>query len=317
MTALTPVYWLIGIVFGTAAWRAAFSRDNPKRVTTAAFWSLLAVLFLAGDWLPHALTGALVIALAVIAGFGGVGQSPRDPPDTVRRAASTARLGNRLFLPAAIVPPVVAVGFLLLSQLQRDGAPLFDKQALAIIPLAFAALVGLAVGCRMLRESPRVALQESHGLLDALSWALVLPLVLAVLGAVFTRSGVGDAVAQLVGMAIPTESAFACVVAYAVGMALFTIVMGNAFAAFPVMTAGVALPLLVGRHGAEVGSLVAIGMLSGYCGTLLTPMAANFNIVPAALLELRDQNAVIRMQVATALPLLALNVALMYFIVFR
>jgi uncharacterized membrane protein len=317
VTALTPVYWLIGFVFATAAWRAARSATNPKRATTATFWSLLALLFVAGDWLPHAVSGALVVALAVIAGFRGIAQSRRDPPDVERRAANTSRLGNRLFLPAALVPPVVAALFLALSQLERDGVPLLDKQALAIIPLALAALVALAVGCHMLRESPRVALRESHGLLDALGWALVLPLVLAVLGAVFNKSGVGDAVAQLVGMAIPTESAFACVVAYAVGMALFTIVMGNAFAAFPVMTAGVALPLLVGRHGAEVGSLVAIGMLSGYCGTLLTPMAANFNIVPAALLELRDQNGVIRMQVATALPLLALNVALMYFIVFR
>ena len=33
----------------------------------------------------------------------------------------------------------------------------------------------------------------------------------------------------------------------------------------------------------------AIGMLAGFCGTLMTPMAANFNIVPAALLELKDQ----------------------------
>ncbi len=169
----------------------------------------------------------------------------------------------------------------------------------------------------MLREPPRVAVREAHGLLDALGWALVLPLVLAMLGAVFTKAGVGDVVARLVGMGIPVGNAFACVAAYALGMAAFTIVMGNAFAAFPVMTAGVALPLLVGRHGAEPGSLVALGMLSGYCGTLLTPMAANFNIVPAALLELQDKNAVIRMQVATALPLLALNVALMYFIAFR
>jgi uncharacterized membrane protein len=39
--------------------------------------------------------------------------------------------------------------------------------------------------------------------------------------------------------------------------------------------------------------------------------------VPAALLELKDPNAVIRQQVMTALPLLACNIALMYFIVFR
>ena len=56
----------------------------------------------------------------------------------------------------------------------------------------------------------------------------------------------------------------------------------------------------------------AVGMFSGYCGTLMTPMAANFNIVPAALLELPDKNAVIKIQVATAIPLLMANIAIMY-----
>ena len=45
-------------------------------------------------------------------------------------------------------------------------------------------------------------------------------------------------------------------------------------------------------------------------------MAANFNIVPVALLELSDKHAVIRAQVATALPLLACNVLLMYWLAF-
>lgn len=310
MTALSPLYWLIAALFATAAWRAAHARENARRASTALFWALLAIVFAAGDWMPHAVTGALVVLVALIAGFGGVRAAARTPLDPARRAASVARLGNRLFLPALLVP-LVTVALAVL------GRQFIDAQQASLLALATGCAVALAVGCAMLREPPRVAVREAHGLLDALGWALVLPLVLAMLGAVFTKAGVGDVVARLVGMGIPVGNAFACVAAYALGMAAFTVVMGNAFAAFPVMTAGVALPLLVGRHGAEPGSLVALGMLSGYCGTLLTPMAANFNIVPAALLELQDKNAVIRMQVATALPLLALNVALMYFIAFR
>ena len=99
-------------------------------------------------------------------------------------------------------------------------------------------------------------------------------------------------------------------------MALFTIVMGNAFAAFPVMTAAIGLPLLIDGHHGDPAVIAAIGMLSGFCGTLLTPMAANFNIVPAALLDLRDRNAVIRAQVGTALPLLAVNIALIVWLAF-
>jgi uncharacterized membrane protein len=98
-------------------------------------------------------------------------------------------------------------------------------------------------------------------------------------------------------------------------MALFTIVMGNGFAAFPVMTGGVGVPVLVGVFHANPAAMAAIGMFSGYCGTLMTPMAANFNIVPAALLELPDKNAVIRAQWPTALTVLVVNIFLLYFII--
>jgi uncharacterized membrane protein len=55
----------------------------------------------------------------------------------------------------------------------------------------------------------------------------------------------------------------------------------------------------------------------GFCGTLTTPMAANFNIVPAALLGLNDRYAVIKAQLPTAFLLLAANTVLMYALVFH
>jgi uncharacterized membrane protein len=48
----------------------------------------------------------------------------------------------------------------------------------------------------------------------------------------------------------------------------------------------------------------------------MTPMAANFNIVPAALLELPDKNAVIKVQVPTALSLLVVNILLLNWLMF-
>ncbi|MGF6934065.1 putative membrane protein [Paraburkholderia sp. UCT70] len=110
---------------------------------------------------------------------------------------------------------------------------------------------------------------------------------------------------------------FAVVAAYTFAMAIFTMIMGNAFAAFPVMTAGIGLPLIVHQFNGNPAILGAIGMLSGFCGTLMTPMAANFNIVPAALLELKDQNGVIQAQWPTALLLLIVNTILLYAFVFR
>jgi uncharacterized membrane protein len=100
-------------------------------------------------------------------------------------------------------------------------------------------------------------------------------------------------------------------------MAAFTMVMGNAFAAFPVMTAGVALPILIKHFGGDPAIIASIGMLSGFSGTLMTPLAANFNLVPPALLEIPDRYAVIKAQVPTALPLLLVNVVLMYVLAFR
>ena len=48
----------------------------------------------------------------------------------------------------------------------------------------------------------------------------------------------------------------------------------------------------------------------------MTPMAANFNVVPAALLEMQDKSGVITAQILTALPMLVINIGLMYFLAF-
>ena len=144
----------------------------------------------------------------------------------------------------------------------------------------------------------------------------ILPQMLASLGAVFALAGVGDVVGQIVSMAIPQGSLLGAVIAYGLGMALFTMVMGNAFAAFPVMTAAIGLPLLIRTYGGDPAIVCAIGMLAGFCGTLMTPMAANFNLVPAALLDLKDKHGVIKRQVGTAVPLLIVNIFLIYWLAF-
>src|SRR5690606_2691220 len=233
------------------------------------------------------------------------------------RGASARRLGNRLFIPALLIPVVAVLVAVPFADVELGGTRVFGAQLTTLVGLGVACVLAVIAALLLTRSTPGAAIEQSRRLLDAIGWAALLPLLLATLGSVFAATGVGEAVAGLIRMLIPVENRFVVVVAYALGMAAFTMVMGNAFAAFPVITAGVGLPLLVQMHGADAASLAAIGMLSGYCGTLLTPMAANFNLVPAALLELRDPNAVIRQQVATALPLLACNIVLMYFIVFR
>jgi uncharacterized membrane protein len=305
------LYVLAGVTFGAWALLSATDRSNTKRFGNAAFWGLLALSFLAGDRLGDFGNGMLVLGLVGLAGFGALGRG--DPPTTSpeERAASSAARGNKLFLPALIIPVAALAGTLLL----KDSG-LIDPKQVTLISLGLGVLLALAVCYAWLRPPTLAPLQEGRRLMDSVGWAAVLPQMLAALGAVFALAGVGEIVGGLAGRAIPQGSLFAAVAAYAIGMALFTMIMGNAFAAFPVITAAIGLPILIRGYGGDPAIVCAIGMLAGFCGTLMTPMAANFNIVPAALLDLKDRNGVIKAQVGTALPLLAANLLLIYFLAF-
>ena len=157
---------------------------------------------------------------------------------------------------------------------------------------------------------------EAKRLLEAIGWAFLLPHLLATLGLLFNQAGVGQAIAELAHQYLQLDSRLAACAAYALAMAGLTVVMGNAFAAFPVITAGLGIPLLIEQHDANPAVMAAIGMFCGYCGTLLTPMAANFNVVPVALLQLKDQYAVIKAQAPTALLLLCANIFLLDWLAF-
>ena len=307
MITLEYVYVLTGAM--AAAFALLSVRDG--RFGNAAFWGLLAASFLFGSWIGDFANGLIVIALAAVGGFNLMRKSA-DAPAQQERAANAQRRGNWLFAPALLVPIVALTGSL---TLKKTG--LIDPRQATLISLALGALVALAVCYVWLRPRPLAPLEEGRRLADTVGWAVVLPQMLAALGAVFALAGAGDAVGKLAAEVLPLGTPFAAVVTYCLGMALFTAVMGNAFAAFPVMTAGIGLPLIVHKFGGDPVIMSAIGMLAGFCGTLMTPMAANFNLVPAALLELPDRNGVIKAQLPTALLLLVANTGLMAALVYR
>ncbi len=314
MITLEHFYILIGLLFVFVAVMNLCDRSNPRRYTTALFWGLYALLYLAGEQLPSAFAGALMIAMALVAGFKGVAAGkPQVRPESERRASSE-QLGNRLFIPALLLPLVTMLCATVFKDVQFNGMLLLAEQHQTLVSLGCASVIAVAAACWLTRSTPLQGMREGRRLVDAMSWAVVLPHMLAVLGLLFTEAGVGKAVAHVTTTYIDMDSRFVAVAVFCIGMALFTVVMGNGFAAFPVMAGGVGIPVLVGVYGANPAVMAAIGMFSAYCGTLMTPMAANFNIVPAALLDLPDKNAVIRAQIPTALPLLAANVFLLYFL---
>jgi uncharacterized membrane protein len=314
---LEAIYLLLGAVLAAMAVLGALDHSNPRRFAAATFWGLLAVSFLFGSRLTDLASGVLVLAMVAIAGFGGLGRGAAHTTSPAERAQSAARLGDRLFLPALVIPAVTLLGALVLKSATIAGQPLIESRQATLVSLGLGAVAAVALAGALLRPPPLAPLQEGRRLLDQIGWAAVLPQMLAALGAVFALAGVGQAVSSLIGHVIPLDNRLAVVCAYTLGMAAFTMIMGNAFAAFPVMTAGIGLPLIVHRFGGDPAIMAAIGMLSGFCGTLMTPMAANFNIVPAALLELPDRYAVIKAQIPTALILLTVNTALMALLVFH
>jgi len=317
MIKLGAVYLLAGFVFGAFAVLSALDRNNPKRLGNATFWGLVATSFLAGDDLGDLGNGVLVLGLALIAGFGLLGRGQPATTSSEERRALSDRFGEKLFVPALALPVVVAFGVLVLKPLTLGGEPLLDPKQATLLSLALAAVVGVALALVLLRQPLISPLQEGRRLMDTVGWAALLPQVLAALGAVFALAGVGKVIGELVTAYIPMDTRLAAVAVYCLGMAGFTVIMGNAFAAFPVLTAGVGLPILIQRFGGDPAVVCAMGMLSGFCGTLMTPLAANFNLVPPALLELKDRYAVIKAQIPTALPLLVANVGLMYAFAFR
>lgn len=317
MIKMQMVYVLLGLLAAGVAIVSGRDRANPRRFNNAIFWGLYAVTFLIGTILPDVANGLIVLGMAVVAGIGKLGPAPAESNSLEERQAAARRWGNALFIPALAIPAITLAGTFVFKGLSINGKPVVEQNNVTIVSLAIGTIGALLMGMLMLRPKITTPIVEARRLWDSVGWAAVLPQMLAALGAVFAAGGVGKIVAQLADRWLPLGTPIAAVITYTVGMALLTILMGNAFAAFPVMTAGIALPLIVQQFHGNVTIVTAVGMLSGFCGTLMTPMAANFNIVPARLLELPDDNAVIRAQIPTGIALLAVNTLIMYVFAFR
>ena len=311
---MTDIHYLLaGLIFASFGVSSVRDTDNPKRWGNGAFWALVAVSFWLGDILGDTANGVLVLALVGLAGVHALGRSAGESTSTQERQTFSERYGNRLFLPALIIPFTAFIGTLLFTYTPLKSSGLIDPKSVTLVLLGVGVVIALILSYVWLRPPPLAAVDEGGRLANAIGWALVLPQMLAALGAVFATAGIGTTIGALAGEVIPHGSVFLAVLLYGLGMVVFTMIMGNAFAAFPVMVAAIGVPILIHEDGGRAAVIGAVGMLTGYCGTLMTPMAANFNIVPAALLELRNQYGVVKVQVATAIPLLICNILILYF----
>jgi len=309
--SLDAVYVLTGLVLFVFAWLNFRDRGNANRSGSALFWLALGVIFTTGSLMPHWLTGLIVLLMVGLDGAGRVGHKAREGETTKSGQAvqKGPALGNRIFLPVLLIP-VLAFGFALVFRLLGG-----DTSRGALVGLGFGGVAALGAGLVLTRGGAGEAFREGRRLNDSMGSVIILPQLLASLGVIFAASRVGDLIAEGIKGVIPGESLFLLIAANCLGMTLFTLVMGNSFAAFPVITAGVLVPLIVKPFGVDPAMAAIVTLTAGSTGTLMTPMAANFNIVPAALLNMRDQYGVIRFQVPFALTMWVLHVLVLWLMI--
>ena len=175
MIRLSAVYVLAGLMFAAVAIASARDRGSPGRYGSTAFWGLLAASFLFGSRLGDLGNGILVLALAAVGGTGLMRRGHNAAGDAAERERLAVKFGNRLFLPALIVPAVALVGTLTLKRLSLAGAPLVEPGQETLVALALGIVIALLAAMAWLRPAASVPLQEGRRLLDSIASAAILP----------------------------------------------------------------------------------------------------------------------------------------------
>src|SRR5262249_55110499 len=226
--SLDAVYIVTGIVLFVFAWFTWTDRGNRRR-TSAIFWAILGIIFAFGTWMPHSLTGVLVLGMVVMDGANRVAPgSVREPTNEEQRAGAD-RLRHRIFVPVLTIPLVTVVFALVAARLGSDVT------RAALVGLGLGGIVAMFVCLTITGGGMRTMMEHGRRLNDAIGAVTILPQLLASLGVIFAAAKVGDLIAGAIQHIIPPGRLFLLVMANCLGMALFSIVMGNSFAAFPVI----------------------------------------------------------------------------------
>ena len=295
---LDVFYMFIGLCMAITMVFTLKDKNHKTRIGTALFWGILAFIFIFARILPSVLVGCLVIVIAILSATKQINVGTLKQLDTTFTEMKAQKLGLKIFIPALAI---AVIAMLVASFTEFPGT----------VAIGIASTLSLLLAFAITKAKPSEAVEDTNRMFQAIGVFSILPQLLASLGVLFTAAGVGDKIASIISGVIPQGNILAGVIAYCVGMAIFTAIMGNAFAAFSVITAGIGLPFVFAQGGDPVVCSM-LALTAGFCGTLLTPMAANFNVLPAALLEMKDKNGVIKAQAPLAALLLVAHIILMY-----
>ncbi len=297
-TLLQIFYMMIGLYMGVTMVFTLKDKNHKTRIGTAVFWGILSAIFMFGDYIPSSIVGLLVVAIALLSATKQINIGTLKQLDETFANLKAEKLGLKIFIPSL---SIAIIAMLIASFTSFPGT----------VAIGISATVTLVITFIITKAKPKEFLEDSNRMYQSMGSFTILPQLLASLGVLFTAAGVGDKISSIISSVIPSGNILVGVIAYCLGMAIFTAIMGNAFAAFSVITVGVGVPFVFAQGGDPVVCSM-LALTAGYCGTLLTPMAANFNVLPAALLELKDKNAVIKAQALFAVILLIVHIFLMY-----
>ena len=279
-TLLEIFYIMIGLYMATTMVFTLKDKNHKTRIGTALFWGIVSAIFIFGKLLPPAVVGTLIIVIAILSALKQINIGTLKQLDTTFAQLKADKLGLKIFIPS------LAIAFVAMAIAQ------FTKLS-GTVAIGIAAVVALLLTFAFTKAKPIEYIEDTNRMFQSVGVFAILPQLLASLGALFTAAGVGDVISNIISGVIPDGNRLAGVIAYCVGMALFTAIMGNGFAAFSVITVGIGVPFVFAQGGDPI-VCSALALTSGFCGTLLTPMAANFNMLPAVLLEMKDKNLVIK-----------------------
>ena len=296
------IYILCGLVSISTGIRGL--KNEKAKIGTFLFWTILGIIFIFGEAIPYKVTGGLLVVLAIITVTKQLHIGKFENISSQFKIAQSEKLKNKIFIPAVLIG--IAAFLILQFKIGKTAIP-------PALGIGGGSLVALLAAAIIIKPKFKETNEDTSRLLMQIGATAILPQLLAALGAVFTKAGVGKVIATSISSVVPTGNIFIGIIIYAIGMAVFTMIMGNAFAAFSVITAGIGIPFIM-KHGGNPAVIGALGMTAGYCGTLMTPMAANFNIVPASILEIKDKYGIIKIQAPMALLLLGTHIILMLFL---
>lgn len=299
---LNTFYIMVGIMMLITMIYTLKDKNHKTRLGTASFWGILAAIFIFGEFIPSVIVGGLIVVIGILGAFNQINVGTIKQLDESFARIKAEKIGIKIFLPSLIIA-FVALAIAQFTQLS------------GVTAIGISAIVAIVITFIITGAKPQEAIVDSDRMLQAIGSTAILPQLLASLGALFTAAGVGDVISNMISGVIPEGNVWIGITAYCIGMALFTAIMGNAFAAFTVITAGIGVPFVFAQGGDPIVAS-AIAMTAGFCGTLLTPMAANFNILPVVLLDIEDSNGVIKAQAVYAIVLLLIHIPLMYFLAF-